>query len=170
MRLHPGGDPRAQRGAVGDDQCGLVPDLHDAAYGGVVPLQELEPRLRARHPVGEVALEPGGNAADVAGDRVVVVAHLEVAGLDLLEAGELDQGEAAVVRGRLGGLVGAHPARDVDRVEALGGEGLGGRDRLGPPEVGEVESRVGGVELAGHVGVRLAVAHQQESHDMNLSC
>ena len=38
------------------------------------------------------------------------------------------------------------------------------RDRLGAAEVGEVEAGVCGVELAGDVGVRLAVPHQQESH------
>ena len=49
-------------------------------------------------------------------------------------------------------------------LEVLVGQGLGGGCGLGAPEVGEVHAGMGGVELAGDVGVGLAVAHEEESH------
>ena len=148
---------------MADDERRVVAGVDDRADGRVEAGEELLAGLAAGHPVREVALEPRRDGADVAGDRVVVGAHLEVARLDLLEPVELREREAAGLGGGRGGLVRTHPAGDVDRVEVLVGERLARRDRLGAAEVGEVEAGVGGVELAGHVGVGLAVPHQQES-------
>ena len=60
--------------------------------------------------------------------------------------------------------MGAGAAGDVDGVEVLLEQGLGGRGRLGVPQVGELQAGVGGVELARDVGVRLPVTHQEQSH------
>ena len=76
----------------------------------------------------------------------------------------MGQGDAAVLRGGSGRLVRTHPAGHVDRVEGLVDEGLAGRHRLGAAEVGQVDAGVGGVELAGDVGMGLAVTHEQKSH------
>ncbi len=92
VRLHPRGDPRAERGAVADDERGVVAGVDDRAHRGVEAGQELLAGLPAGHPVGEVALQPRRHAADVARDRVVVAAHLEVARRDLLEPVELRSG------------------------------------------------------------------------------
>jgi len=48
-------------------------------------------------------------------------------------------------------------------VVSVGVDGLIRGLSAGEAEVGEVDTRVGGVELARDVGVGLAVAHQQES-------
>ena len=149
---------------MADDEGRVVAGVDDGADGCVEAGEELLAGLAAGHPVGEVALEPGGDGPDVAGDGVVVGAHLELAGLDLLEAFELGERQAAVLGGRRRRLVRTHPAGDVDRVEVLVGERPARGDGLGAAEVGEVEAGVGGVELARDVGMGLAVPHQQQSH------
>jgi len=152
---------------VADDEYGVVAGVvagtEDAADRCVVAGEELVAGLATGHPPVEVALDPGGHGVDVAGDRVMVLAHLEVAGLDLLQAVD-DHGREGARRGSGGGgLVGANPARDVDRVEVLVDQRLCGSGRLGVAEVGQLEARVGGVERARDVGVGLAVAHEEES-------
>ena len=149
---------------MADDECRLMASLDDRADRRVEAREELLARLAAGHAAREVALEPRRDGADVTGDGVVVGGHLEVAGLDLLEPVELRQPEPAGLGRGGGGLVRTHPAGDVDRLDRLVGDRLRCRDRLGTAEVGEVEAGVRGVELAGDVGVRLAVPHQQESH------
>ncbi len=87
-----------------------------------------------------------------------------VAGLDLPQAREDDEGQAQ--RGGQGrtGLVGAHEVGDVDRPEVLAAQPVHECSCLGPALVGEVGPRRGRVELAADVGVGLAVADEVEAH------
>ncbi len=161
---HPRRGPRPERRTVADDQRSAVAGVEDAADCGVVAGEELVAGLASRHPAVELALDPGGDGVDVAGDRVVVVAHLEVARLDLLQPLDEHRGQRSRRGGGCGGLVGADPARDVDRVQVLSRQRLGGGGGLGVAQVGQLEARVGRVELARDVGMGLAVAHEEQSH------
>ena len=95
------------------------------------------------------------------GDRVVVVAVLELADLDLVDALEFVGVQAELAADLLGGLGGPHRHRVSDhpgRVRQVTGEGAG----LLAAEVGQRRSRRPGVQATLDVAVRLSVPHQHQ--------
>ena len=60
--------------------------LRDVPHRGVVARHEVVARRPARERVVEIAVQPGGEPAEVGLDGRTVGAHLEVSGGDLLQA------------------------------------------------------------------------------------
>ena len=127
----------------------------------VVAGEELVGVLAAGDAGRAVALPPGAQRADVA---VPQGRHLVLAGLDLAQPAQDGDLEAAVLGQRGDRLLGPDEVGGVDRVQVLAlqpvdqGAGLGGTHGV---QVGAGDR---GVEEAGHIARRAAVANKVETH------
>src|SRR5690554_8060590 len=110
----------------------------------------------------------GEDGFQVAADRVVVAAHLQLAGLDLVQAAlDLDI-ELSRIREWVGSQLGANQGRREESVDGLAVQGIRNPRRLLVAARGEPWAGVGSVELAEHIGRRLAVTDEKEAHPPSL--
>jgi hypothetical protein len=159
-----------------DPQGGAVADHHDRAAlrvpfaqlgdDGHVAGEQVAPALPAGVRGVEVAVQPAVDDAAERRDRGPVVAALELADLHLVHPGDLGRRDLEVPGDQVRGLVGPPGRRVVQRGDrALGAAGeLASQGRgLQTPEIGERGPGQHGVEDAVDVGLRLAVAGEDEA-------
>src|SRR5690606_36398303 len=118
-------------------------DLFDVT---VKALKEIAAIERARHGGIQVAVSPREHGLKVGTNRCVVGAVLEVACLDLVQAGQHLDVQPAVERKRLRGQRSAQQVRSEDRIDRVTTQCLGDLTCLQVAQLGQPGPSVGGVD------------------------